>query len=135
MKFWKKILIVAGLLVAMLGGGAAACTSDADRVNENLSTASENFEVQRTIVFYNGVTDKYIAVVEGRCSVERDEIKMQAICKVGPKEFTRDEIGLSDNVTYFVLQTKTANVDDYRKKIVLKPGNALPDFDVNTGEK
>lgn len=113
--------------------GLAGCTSDADRVNENLSTDAEQFNVQRTIVFYNGITEDYIAVVEGRCSIERNERWMQAICKVGPNEFTRDEVGLSDNVTYFVLQTKSIDANSYRKKIVLKPGNALPDFDVEVG--
>jgi hypothetical protein len=115
--------------------GATACTSDADRVNENLNTSAEQFEVQRTIVFYNGITDKYIAVVEGRCSIERDTEKMQAICKVGPSEFTRDEIGLSDNVTYFALQTKPSNANVYHKRIILKPENALPNFDVQVGQK
>jgi hypothetical protein len=135
MKRFTRLAAVSVALTAFVFGTAAACTSDADRVNENLNTAAENFEVQRTIVFYNGITDTYIAVVEGRCSIERDGDKMQAICKVGPDQFSRDEVGLSDNVTYFALQTKTADVDDYRKRIILKPENALPNFDVNTGEK
>lgn len=124
---------IVGLIIAVLI--LTGCTSDADRVNENLSTDAEQFNVQRTIVFYNGITESYIAVVEGRCSIERTDRWMQAICKVGPNEFTRDEVGLSDNVTYFVLQTKPANVDDYTKKIVLKPGDGLPDFDVEVGGK
>lgn len=124
-------MIAAGFLAATLA--LTSCTSSADRVNENLNTEAEEFNVQRTIVFYNGITDKYIAVVEGRCSIERDAEKMQAICKVGPDQFTRDEIGLSDNVTYFALQTKAVDVDEYRKKIVLKPENALLEFDVETG--
>lgn len=114
---------------------AAGCTSDADRTNENINTAAENFEVQRTIVFINGITDKYLAVVEGRCSIERDADKMTATCKVGPNEYTRDEIGLSDNVTYMALQTKPSSTDPYHKRIVIKPENALPDFDVQTGDR
>jgi hypothetical protein len=58
---------------------------------------------------------------------------MQALCKVGPNEYTRDEVGRADNVTYFALQTKPVAESDYHKKVVLKPGNALPDFDVETG--
>lgn len=127
-----------GIIAATVAAGAvllSGCTSDADRVNENLSTSAEQFEVQRTIVFYNGITDTYIAVVEGRCSIERDGEKMQAICKVGPNEYSRDEVGLSDNVTYFALQTKATDVDPYHKRIILKPENALPDFDVQVGDR
>lgn len=121
--------------IAVLALVTAGCTSDADRVNQNLNTSAEQFEVQRTIVFYNGITESYIAVVEGRCSIERDGQKMQAICKVGPNEYTRDEVGLSDNVTYFALQTKPSSADPYHKRVLLKPGNALPDFDVQVGQK
>jgi len=130
-KFKAIVVSVMAIATVVLAG----CTSDADRVNENLNTSAEQFEVQRTIVFYNGITESYIAVVEGRCSIERDGQKMQAICKVGPNEFTRDEVGLSDNVTYFALQTKPSDVDPYHKRVVLKPQNALPDFDVQVGTK
>ena len=128
----RKIVAAVATAGALLLGGAA-CTSDADRVNENLSTQAEQFNVQRTIVFYNGITGEYIAVVEGRCSTENDGAKLRAICKVGPNEYSRDEIGLSQNVTYFSLQTKAVTESEYRKRIVLKPGNALPNFDVETG--
>lgn len=134
MKPMNRRTLLRAAAAAVLLIGTAACTTDADRVNENLNTSAEQFEVQRTIVFYNGITESYIAVVEGRCSIERDGAKMQAICKVGPNEFTRDEVGLSDNVTYFALQTKPSNVDPYHKRVVLKPENALPDFDVQTGD-
>lgn len=128
MRLGTKLVIVAAAVLAFAG-----CTSDADTVNENLNKDAEQFNVQRTIVFYNGITESYIAVVEGRCSIERTADMMQALCKVGPNEFTRDEVGRADNVTYFALQTKPTSTNPYHKKIVLKPGNALPDFDVETG--
>lgn len=128
----KRIGVAAVVIGAIALSG---CTSSADRVNQNLSEAAENFEVQRTIVFYNGITEAYIAAIEGRCSVENDGTKVRAICKVGPDAYERHEIGLADNVTYFALQTETADVSDYKRRIVLKPGNTLPDFDVQTGEK
>lgn len=127
----KKIAVTAAALAAVFV--SAGCTSDADRINENLNTDAEQFNVQRTIVFYNGITEDYIAVIEGRCSIERNAEMMQAICKVGENEYTRDEVGRADNVTYFALQTKPTNTNPYHKKIVLKPGNALPDFDVEVG--
>lgn len=132
MNRFTKVLAGVGAATAL---ALAGCTTDADRVNENLNKGAESFEVQRTIVFINGITDKYLAVVEGRCSIERDADKMQAVCKVGPDKFERHEIGLSDNVTYMALQTQPSTTDPYRLRIVIKPENALPDFDIQTGSR
>ncbi len=63
----------AAALVALLGGatfGMAACTNDADVVNENLNKDADNFKVMRRVVFYNAILDKYIMQVEGFCSVD-----------------------------------------------------------------
>lgn len=133
-----KKRIITSLALAIVGGfvlTAAGCTSDSDNANHNIDTAAEQFEIQRTIVFYNGITDTYIATVEGRCSIERDGGKMQAICKVAPNEYTRDEIGLSDNVTYFALQNESIDVSVYHKRILFKPENILPEFDYEGGEQ
>ena len=129
-----KKFIAAGL-IALGGLTIAGCSSDADNATYNIDREAEQFNINRKIVFYNGITDKYIATVEGRCSIERDGTKMQAICKVGPNQYTRDEIGLSDNVTYFALQTETIDVSVYHKKIILKPENVLPEFDFEAGEQ
>lgn len=137
----KKITkVLAGIATAGVLALGAGCTSDADRVSYNIDQGAENFEIQRTIVFINGITDNYLAVVEGRCSIERTQAegeaaKMQAICKVGPNAYTRDEIGLSDNVTYMALQTTPTDADPYHKRIILKPQNALPEFDVQVGQR
>ena len=59
----KKVLM---LLAVML---LSACdVNDADVVSKNLSTASDNFEVNRRFVFYNGITGEYILTIEGICS-------------------------------------------------------------------
>lgn len=39
--------------------------NDAQVASENLSIASDNFEISRRIVFFNGITDKYLMSVEG----------------------------------------------------------------------
>jgi hypothetical protein len=123
---------------AAIAGAVAltGCTeSSADTVSYNISEAAENFEVQRTIVFYNGITDKVIAQVEGACSIERDGEKMQAICRVGEDEYTRDEIGLSDNVTYFALQNETIDASRYHKRIIFAPETVVPEFDYEGGKQ
>ena len=135
---FKKIaapLIVTGGLM-----GLAGCQDKdaADVASYNISKAADNFEVQRQIVFYNGITDKYIAVVEGRCSIEVDgrDNQLEVTCKVGPDQYKKDFLGLSDNVTYFALQTQNIDVSEYHHRITFKPQSFVPDirFDGNARE-
>lgn len=125
----KKTLMLVGALLASLG--LAGCISDADQASINLSKAAEMFEIDRKIVFYNGITDEYIAVIEGKCSVEPGSRTLEVTCKTGPNAFEKHFLGLSDNVTFFALQTETADVSVYHTRIIFKPQSILFDGDVN----
>ncbi|HYJ20826.1 MAG TPA: hypothetical protein VEW07_02235, partial [Solirubrobacterales bacterium] len=62
---------LAGLLLvlALAPIALAACgDSDADVASHNLSKAAEQFEIERRVVFFNGITDKYLLLIEGLCS-------------------------------------------------------------------
>lgn len=113
----------------------AACESDASRVNENISTAAEQFEVQRHIVGINGFTDEPAFEVEGRCSIERRSLDLMVTCKHGPDDYRRHHVGISDNVFYVVTQQEGIDADEYRTRIVIKPENIIPNFDLVTGER
>jgi hypothetical protein len=130
----KKILAVALSGAAVLITG---CSSDADKASDNLSKAAEQFEVQRKIVGINGITDKVLFEIEGRCSLERGESMEQTldvICKHGPHDFRKHYVGLSDNVTFIATQLEGIDVSVYRTRIILKPQNLVPDFDLVTGD-
>ena len=113
--------------------GAAACTQPADRVSGNLSKAADNFEINRRIVFYNGITDTYMLTVEGRCSLGNNDTtgQLTVTCKLGPDQYKKHFLGLSDNVTYFVEQTDAADADEYRYRVIFRPESVLPDPEIN----
>jgi hypothetical protein len=121
------------ILIALLALTISGCASDADKVSTNLSKAAEQFEVQRKIVGINGITDKVLFEVEGRCSIERDG-DLVVTCKHGPDDYRKHYVGLSDNVTYIATQMKGIDVSEYRTRIILKPENIVPNFDLVTGE-
>lgn len=123
----KKLLIPVVMLMIALG--LSSCTSDADTVSENLSKAAENFEVERRIVVFNGITDKYLMVVEGRCSIEDDDNRLDIICKLGDDQFIKNYAGLSDNVSYWVEQSTAIDVSEYHYRVTFKPQSILPDPD------
>lgn len=126
-RFMRRCLIaVAAVTVAL---GATSCATDADVVSRNLSKDAENFEIDRRVVFYNGITDKYMLVIEGRCSVERPEIGLTVTCKT-PDGYKKHYLGESDNVTWFAEQLRERDVSDSHYKVIFKPGAIVADVDV-----
>jgi len=125
----------------VLAGGVmlTGCMSDADTVSDNISTAAEQFEVERRIVAVNGITDAIMLEIEGRCSVETADSglngSLEITCKIGPNEYTKHFVGLSDNVSYVVQQLGTSDASVYHHRVLIKPENLLPEFDYEAGEQ
>jgi len=117
-------------LVAISALGLSACDDDDAKIaSENVSKAADNFEVQRNIVFVNGITDKYLLQIEGRCSIDDDSNQLEVICKTGPQTYKKHFLGLSDNVTYFVEQTESVKASAYHYRVTWKPQSVIPDVD------
>lgn len=127
----RKAIAVAAISAAALG--VAGCGSNADTVSDNISKEAEKFNVQRKIVGINGITDKPIFLVEGRCSIEREALGLVVTCKHGPSDFRKHYVGISDNVTYVVTQVEGISVSEYRTKIILRPTSIVPDLDLMVG--
>ena len=108
----------------------AACASDADVASRNLSKGAEQFEIERRVVFFNGITDTYLLTIEGRCSIEDAEGQLEVTCKLGPNEYKKHFLGLSDNVSYFVEQIAVADADEYRYRVIFKPETLIPNVDL-----
>lgn len=123
----KFILIPFMFVFALLG--LTACSSDADVASRNLSQEAEDFKIARRVIFYNGITGDYILTIEGRCSVEREDIGLTVTCKVGDDEYKKNFLGLSDNVTWFAEQISAKNVSTSHYKVFFKPSTIIPDVD------
>jgi hypothetical protein len=111
------------------------CTSNADRASENLSTAADQFEIERRVVFFNGITDKYLLSIEGRCAIKDENRQLEVTCRIGPDEYKKHFLGLSDNVSYFVEQTKAADVSVYHYRVVFKPESIIPAPSIDAGKQ
>lgn len=107
-----------------------ACGRDAQIASRNLSNAADNFEIDRRIVFYNGITGDYILSIEGRCSIEDQRDQLEVTCKTGPTSFKKHFLGLSDNVTYFAEQIDSISVSTFHYRVIFKPASILPDIDL-----
>ncbi|QBJ00067.1 hypothetical protein SEA_PHOEBUS_117 [Mycobacterium phage Phoebus] len=125
----KKLLTAVAATGLILG--LSSCSSDADVASENLSKAADNFQVPRRIVFFNGITDKYLLEIQGFCSINADtgSKKLDVTCKVNDG-YKKHFLGLSDNVSYFVEQINGANVSTDFYQVNFKPASILPDVEL-----
>lgn len=125
---FKRIAIIA----AIASAAALTACSDAQVASSNLSKAADNFEINRRIVFFNGITGEYMLSIEGLCSIgSASETKAVAVtCKTGPSTYKKHFLGLSDNVSYFAEQVDGANVSAYNYRVVFKPAAIVPDIEL-----
>lgn len=123
----RKTLLALAALV-----GLTACDKDADVASRNLSTAADNFEIMRRVVFYNGITGEYILQIEGLCSLGNQDTakRMSVVCKTGPRDYKKHFLGLSDNVTFFAEQIDGAKVSTNHYRVVFKPSVIIPAVDL-----
>lgn len=126
-----KRIAIGFCAIAMMA--LAACERPADVASRNLSTAADNFQIDRRVVFYDGINGTYLLSIEGRCSLGNFDSyrQLSVTCQTGPTEFKKHFLGLSDNVTYFVEQLAPSNVSTYRYKVVFNPTTILPDVDLH----
>ena len=121
------------IALATVAVGLAGCSNDADVASRNISQAADNFEINRRVVFYNGITNDYILTIEGLCSLGNASTGRNSIsvtCKTGPGAYKKHFLGLSDNVTYFAEQMEPAKASIYFYRVTFKPSTILPAIDV-----
>lgn len=124
--------LITGLMALPILALLAGCGSDADIASRNLSRSADMFEINRRIVFYNGITGGYILTIEGLCSLGNydKEGLLSVTCKTGPSAYKKHFLGLSDNVTFFSEQVESASVSAYHYRVIFKPAAIVPDIDV-----
>lgn len=130
----KKKLVTLFMGLAVIAS-LVGCSSEADTISDNLSKSADSFEVQRRVVFFNGITDKYLLTVEGLCALDTESSKKITVtCKVGKDQYKKHYLGLSDNVSYFVEQTDAKYEDAYHYKVLFRPEEIIPDIELQTSK-
>lgn len=124
-----KKLILSAIALSVIG--LTGCQGDAQVASHNLSKAADQFEIDRRVVFYNGINGEYMLTLEGKCSIKDDQRQLEVTCKTGRNEYKKHFLGLSDNVTYFAEQIEGAGVSVYHNRIIWKPQSIIPNIDIN----
>lgn len=127
------IAVLLAFVCSVLFGALISACTDADIASQNISKDADMFLINRRIVFYNGITDNYILVIEGFCSLGNFDAagELSVTCKVGDNEYKKHYLGLSDNVTFFSEQIGSAGVSPDHYKVIFKPGAIIPDIELH----
>jgi hypothetical protein len=125
----KKLLF---LVLVVISVSMISMCDDATVISKNISTAADQFEIDRRVIFYNGITGEYMLSVEGKCSIKADTLdgQLELTCKTGNNQYKKHYLGLSDNVTYFVEQLEPSSTNAYHYRVIFKPSVIIPDIDL-----
>jgi uncharacterized membrane protein YciS (DUF1049 family) len=126
MKYALNLIIVIFIFVI------ASCLQEADIASQNVSVAAHNFEVNRRVVFFNGITGEYMLTIEGLLSVTESssQSRLEVTVKTGPSYYKKHYLGLSDNVSYFVEQLEPVKADPFHYRVIFRPTTIIPDIEV-----
>lgn len=111
MKKIIAIIMVAVSLVCVLSG---CLSTEASKVNHNMSLTADNFGCERRITVYNARTDKIIMYTEGYMAISNNTTnELVVTCKVGPNEYKKNYIYLNDYTMYVVEDITGTHSDPY----------------------
>jgi hypothetical protein len=131
----KKLAIGLALVAAALAG----CTTDAQKVSENLSTEADQFRVVRSIVVVNTWNGETLWQATGRCSIDisRPDV-LVLICLEDEAAGLYKKHHLSTgggNISWASTQLDGAPASRYHTTIVFKPTAIVPNVDISVGQK
>lgn len=121
----KKSLLAIAMLSVLLFAG---CTTQADRVSENLSKEADSFNVIRQLTVINCIEGDVLFQMTGKLSITADsnDNQLEVIVEDENGNYQKHFVGLSDNVTYVVEQLQSKNVSKYKYTLNYNPKMWIP---------
>lgn len=124
----KKILglLISGVLAASVLTG---CSTEAERVNYNLTQQADNFNVVRQLTVINCIEGDVLFQMTGKMSItaDRADNQLEIIVEDGGT-YLKHFVGLSDNVTYVVEDLNMGDnaVSKYKYTLNFNPNMWIP---------
>lgn len=121
----RTTLAISFVAVAFL---TAACTTEAESVNKNLTKDADNFKITRRVTALNTRTGVELLRVEGKCSVEAENAaKATVLCKTDEGEYLRHGVLRSNDITMVWEQLQSSDTSASNYRFVLRPGALVPE--------
>ena len=129
MKIDNKIKVF--VLTSMLILGmvlVVGCSTEAEKVSQNVSQEADNFNVVRRLTVINTRTDKPEFELIGQFSITVDsgDNQLEVVCETGKNEYKKHFIGLNDEVMYVIEDVGGAQVNKYKYEVNFLPESIVP---------
>lgn len=113
----------------------AGCDTEAERVNYNITTEAENFNVYRRVTVINCIKGDTLFSIEGLMNINADtaDNQLEITIEIENGKYKKHFIGLSDNVTYTVEDITGSEVSKYHYEIKYNPNMWIP-FTIKSSE-
>lgn len=130
-KFRGKVL--GAIMLCSFAVSLCGCTTQADRVSENLSKEADNFNDVRQLTVINCLQGDVLFQMTGKMSITADtsDNQLEVIVEDENGQYKKHFIGLSDNVTYVVEDITAGDVSNYKYTLNFNPDMWLP-YDIKT---
>lgn len=133
----KKRIIGIIALATLTIGTLSGCSTQADKVEYNLTQEADNFNIVRQLTVINCLQGDVLFQMTGRMSITADveDNQLEIIVENEDGNYTKHFVGLSDNVTYTIedLNLGKNDVKKYKYTLNFNPNMWLP-YDVETIE-
>ena len=125
MKIRKMITAFAAALVLSIT--FAGC-NQAERVSYNLSKEADNFNDIRQVTVINCIEGDILFQMTGKMSITADtsDNQLEIIVEDENGEYKKHFIGLSNNVTYVVVDITSEDVSNYKYTLNFNPDMWIP---------
>lgn len=129
MKINNKIKVFVLSLMLILGMVlVVGCSTEAEKVSQNVSQEADNFNVVRRLTVINTRTDKPEFELIGQFSitVDSDDNQLEVVCETGKNEYKKHFIGLNDEVMYVIEDVGGSQVNKYKYEVNFLPESIVP---------
>ena len=125
--FAAFVMAIAIMLMSFLLSG---CSTEASKVNANISKQADYFQSERRITVYNARTDTIILECEGYMSISNNtSSELVVTVKTGVDTYKKNYIYLNQYTLYVVEDITGTHTDPYHYKLYFNT-NILPDVEV-----
>ena len=120
--------IIALIMVAVIITSLVGCSTEAQKVSQNVSQEADNFNVIRRLTVLNARSDKPMFELVSAFSITVDtaDNQLEVVCEVGDGKYKKHFIGLNEWTMYVVEDVSGASVSKYHYEVNFLPQSIVP---------
>ena len=127
-KHYSVLGLLVGFCVLCMVISTTGCSSQADKVNYNLTQEADALNVTRELLVFNDITGDVKMQIIGRMSIKADvsDNQLEIIVEDSPGHYKKEFVGLNVHTSYLARRVDVTDVDRYKYTINFNPKMWIP---------